>query len=141
MSFFLELKHAVVVYASIPTILIFAWMFFLIGPMPTIELNCFIHGDIPDVANIFSVEIDSEATVSRLKEIIKGKKQNFACFNNEKLKLWKVDESNANNYYNEGLLVQTKSKSGGICILTTRHGVGKKGSSVCQPDKLDDISI
>ncbi|CAG8594490.1 2923_t:CDS:2 [Racocetra fulgida] len=28
--------------------------------MPTIELNCLIHGDTPDVANIFSVEVDVE---------------------------------------------------------------------------------
>ncbi|CAG8526636.1 16390_t:CDS:2 [Racocetra fulgida] len=62
--------------------------------MPTVELNCLFHGDTPDVANIFSVEVDTETTVSRLKEIIKEKKQNIAYFNNAKFKLWNVNESN-----------------------------------------------
>ncbi|CAG8572157.1 10186_t:CDS:2 [Diversispora eburnea] len=38
-----------------------------------------------------------------------------------------------------GLLVQTRSKPGCIYILTTRHGVGKKGSPICQPGKLDNV--
>ncbi|CAG8775664.1 18406_t:CDS:1, partial [Dentiscutata erythropus] len=41
--------------------------------MSTIELNCLIHGDTPDITNIFSVELDSETTVNRLREIIKEK--------------------------------------------------------------------
>ncbi|CAG8546710.1 16603_t:CDS:10 [Dentiscutata erythropus] len=34
---------------------------------------CLIHGDTPDITNIFSVELDSETTVNRLREIIKEK--------------------------------------------------------------------
>ncbi|CAG8807791.1 21616_t:CDS:1, partial [Racocetra persica] len=62
--------------------------------MPTVELNNLFHGDTPDVANIFSVEVDTETTISRLKEIIKETKQTIACFNNAKFKLWNINESN-----------------------------------------------
>ncbi|CAG8622658.1 5525_t:CDS:2, partial [Dentiscutata heterogama] len=41
--------------------------------MSAIELNCLIHGDTPDITIFFSVELDSETTVNRLKEIIKEK--------------------------------------------------------------------
>ncbi|KAF0409293.1 leucine-rich repeat and iq domain-containing protein 4-like: PROVISIONAL [Gigaspora margarita] len=62
--------------------------------MPTIELNCLLHGDTPDIDNIFSVEIDAEMAVSKLKEIIKEKKQDTVYFDNVKFKLWNVSESN-----------------------------------------------
>ncbi|KAF0409291.1 leucine-rich repeat and iq domain-containing protein 4-like: PROVISIONAL [Gigaspora margarita] len=62
--------------------------------MPTIELNCLLHGDTPDIDNIFSVEIDAEMAVSKLKEIIKEKKQDTVYFDNVNFKLWNVSESN-----------------------------------------------
>ncbi|RIB01179.1 hypothetical protein C2G38_2128218 [Gigaspora rosea] len=37
-----------------------------------------------------------------------------------------------------GPLVQTPSKPGGFYFLTTRHGIGKKGTPVFQPGKFDD---
>ncbi|CAG8836587.1 2224_t:CDS:1, partial [Racocetra persica] len=64
--------------------------------MPTIELNCLVHGDTPDITNIFSVELDSETTVNMLKMILKEKiekmKQYLAFVDNVNLKLWKVNK-------------------------------------------------
>ncbi|CAG8503383.1 13677_t:CDS:2 [Dentiscutata erythropus] len=62
--------------------------------MSTIELNCLIHGDTPDITNIFSVKFDSETIVNRLRDIIKEKikemKQDLPWVDDViKLKLWK----------------------------------------------------
>ncbi|CAG8468167.1 7112_t:CDS:2, partial [Racocetra fulgida] len=66
--------------------------------MPTIELNCLVHGNTPDITNIFSVELDSEMTVNMLKMILKEKikkmKQYFAFVDN-KLNIF-FDNPNAN---------------------------------------------
>ncbi|CAG8635508.1 12555_t:CDS:2, partial [Racocetra fulgida] len=39
-----------------------------------------------------------------------------------------------------GILAETKSIPGGVFILTTKHGLGKKGTPVVQPGKLDHYS-
>ncbi|KAF0546603.1 leucine-rich repeat and iq domain-containing protein 4-like: PROVISIONAL [Gigaspora margarita] len=99
MSFILVLNYAIIViiiFANLPTILVSVSLLCLIGLplwiMPTIKINCLLHGDTPDINNIFSVEIDAEMAVSKLKEIIKEKKQDTVYFDNIKFKLWNVSE-------------------------------------------------
>ncbi|RHZ58297.1 hypothetical protein Glove_374g15 [Diversispora epigaea] len=58
--------------------------------MSTIILSCLVAGENP--SNAFEVEIAKSKSISFLKEVIKEKKKNdFATFDADKLKLWKVD--------------------------------------------------
>ncbi|RHZ79302.1 hypothetical protein Glove_149g87 [Diversispora epigaea] len=58
--------------------------------MSTIILSCLVVDENP--SNAFPVEIGNNKLVGFLKEVIKEKKKNdFATFDADKLKLWKVD--------------------------------------------------
>ncbi|CAG8748717.1 8567_t:CDS:1 [Racocetra fulgida] len=93
--------------------------------MLTIELNCLIYGNTFDVVNFFLVEVDAEASVSRLQEIIKGKKQDIVRFNNIKFKLWNVNRSNEKlNILFDNLNANIKKKLGGK-ILTEMDNISK----------------